>query len=205
MSKAIFLGTFNPPHKGHIDAIKSVIEWHLKNHKIDLKQIYIIPCWQNPNKEFVTSYWDRYHMCLNEFSSLCDWCVLDNIEEELKPKYTYELLDYFHSNNDMFIKDDFWWIITEETMKELVDGKWKESERLLKENKFILLMENDLPDPWFIKANIPNENLVLVPMVHDRDLSIHSTAIRKYYKEGKTGNPYVNESVDRYIIENKLY
>ena len=49
MSKAIFLGSFNPPHKGHYNCIKSVIESGQLEY-LGIDKIHIIPCWQNPNK-----------------------------------------------------------------------------------------------------------------------------------------------------------
>ena len=205
MSKAIFLGSFNPPHKGHINAVNSVIKYMTKSKDMDIEKIHIIPCWQNPNKEFSVPYFDRYQMCFLEFASLGDYCILDDVEEQIKPKYTYELLDYFHSNEDIFIKDDFWWIITEETLKEIIDGKWKESERILKENKFILITEYDLPDPYFIKSNISNDRLILVPLLKDMDMKIHSTKLREKIKNNENVYPYLNLGVQTYINQHNLY
>ena len=197
MSKAIFLGTFNPPHQGHRDAVTSVWSWNKKNNLIDLESIYIIPCWQNPNKSYVTSFSNRYRMCINEFSELSDYCCIDDIENIIRPKYTYELLDRFHNNIDEYIKDDFYWIITEETFNELQRGEWKESERLLKENKFILLY-----DVANGKPNI-NENVYLVPLIST--CNIHSTELRNSFWINAKYDKYITKETRNYIIEHNLY
>ena len=142
MSKAIFLGTFNPPHNGHVNCIKSVIRSGILN-QFNIDKIHIIPCWQNPNKEDFDDpklrFWQRYKMCTLEFTGLNEYCIIDDIEAKIQPQYTYNLIEYFKSGKDKFI-DDFWWIITAETFKELLCGKWYNSEKLINENKFIILI-----------------------------------------------------------------
>ena len=148
MSKAIFLGTFNPPHNGHVNCIKSVIRSGILN-QFNIDKIHIIPCWQNPNKEDFDDpklrFWQRYKMCTLEFSGLNEYCIIDDIEAKIQPQYTYNLIEYFKSGKDKFI-NDFWWIITAETFKELLCGKWYNSEKLINENKFIILIPDNLSD-----------------------------------------------------------
>ena len=138
MSKrAIFLGSFNPPHKGHYEVIRSVINSGLKE-KLEIDKIHIIPCWQNPNKKkFTTTFIQRYQMCMFMFGDLIrDGLVCpDDIEDQLKPhpEYTYELINWFNSGNDECInhnKEGFWWIITTETLNEIIERKWKTSLRI---------------------------------------------------------------------------
>ena len=202
MSKAIFLGTFNPPHQGHRNVILSVCDWYSKKHIIDLEQIFIIPCWQNPNKEYVTSYWDRYKMCLQEFyGALPDYVLIDDIEAEIKPKYTYDLIKYFKSNKDLYIKDDFYWIITNETFNELWDNKWYNSEWLLDNNRFILIEEDTDKTNWQHYYDIDVHHVPL-----NASCGIHSTNIRnKFWNNTENYNQYLRQGTKDYIIEHKLY
>ena len=92
MTRAIFLGSFNPPHKGHVNCIKSVIESNIIK-ELNIDKIHVIPCWQNPNKSKSIDFYDRYKMCIHEFTLLLDNCLVDDIESLLKPTYTYELIN----------------------------------------------------------------------------------------------------------------
>ncbi len=214
--KAIFLGTFNPPHQGHKDVIDSVISYFSQFHqKESLKSIHIIPCWQNPNKSKSIEYWDRYKMCQLEFVSLFapmdTLCYIDDIEEKLKPEYTYELINYFHSNSDEYIKDDFWWIITTETLLEMVNGQWKNGEYLLKNNKFIwVYTENPNGDlnelkilEYFNKIDKDSKDYIYVPLVST--CNIHSTQLREMIKNKENVDKYMNLGVRTYIQLKKLY
>ena len=66
----------------------------------------------------------------------------DDIEEELCPEYTYELIRHFNTGRDLYVnknKKGFWWIITTETLNEIIEDKWKNSEELLSNNNFIIV------------------------------------------------------------------
>ena len=203
MNKAIFLGSFNPPHKGHYSAVKSVIDFFQMNDEQKFDKIRIIPCWQNPNKSKLIDFWDRYRMCRYEFASLSDNCLVDDIEAIIKPTYTYELIDYFKDNKDKIIGPDFWWIITEETFKELIDHKWKESERLLNENKFIIITKDevDVDISEYCKKN--DINKIFVPL--NENIAIHSTQIRENFWVNAKYDSCITRDTAEYIIEHNLY
>ncbi|MFH1653788.1 MAG: nicotinate-nicotinamide nucleotide adenylyltransferase [Pseudomonadota bacterium] len=74
---AIFGGSFNPPHLGHI----SVIRWILDEDLAD--QVWIVPCYMHPFEKKLESFEDRKRMCEIAFLQK-NWpvAVLD-IEKEL--------------------------------------------------------------------------------------------------------------------------
>ena len=207
MSKAIFLGSFNPPHKGHYACIKSFIDSGEMEY-LGIDKIHIIPCYQNPNKQKSTDYIHRYRMCMKMFADLIinEYVAIDDIEEEMCPKYTYELIDHFKSNKDPYIKEDFWWIITAETLQEIIDGKWRNSEQLLTNNKFIIMYnDNDtLYDAiQLVKKN--KLNAVSIRINYDEQVNYHSTELReKIYNNESIANE-TNKSIQEYINENNLY
>ena len=65
MLNLIFLGTFNPPHRGHLECLRAALANREKyGYYIRFKDIYMIPAWQNPNKSTTTvSHKQRCAMC----------------------------------------------------------------------------------------------------------------------------------------------
>ena len=208
MTRAIFLGSFNPPHKGHVNCIKSVIKSNIIK-QLNIDKIHVIPCWQNPNKSKSIDFYDRYKMCIHEFTSLSDNCLVDDIESLLKPTYTYELIKYFKENKDYLINADFWWIVTEETIEELIDNKWKESERLLKENKFIILYSKERHcisskvNNYFKEIDKSPDDYQYIPLIGQIDA--HSTQIRENFWVNTKYDNCITKDTKEYIIEHNLY
>ena len=210
MSKAIFLGTFNPPHNGHVNCIKSVIRSGILN-QFNIDKIHIIPCWQNPNKEDFDDpklrFWQRYKMCTLEFVGLNEYCIIDDIEAKIQPQYTYNLIEYFKSGKDKFI-DDFWWIITAETFKELLCGKWYNSEKLINENKFIILIPDNLSDDEYneiVKYTNNDSKYQFIDLLNDPMANMHSTKLREMIKNNENVYPYINLDTELYIKHHSLY
>ena len=210
MSKAIFLGTFNPPHNGHVNCIKSVIRSGILN-QFNIDKIHIIPCWQNPNKEDFDDpklrFWQRYKMCTLEFVGLNEYCIIDDIEAKIQPQYTYNLIEYFKSGKDKFI-EDFWWIITTETFKELLCGKWYNSEKLINENKFIILIPDNLSDDEYneiVKYTNNDSKYQFIDLINDPMANMHSTKLRGMIKNNENVYPYINLDTELYIKHHSLY
>lgn len=205
MSKAIFLGTFDPPHQGHYSCVKAVIDSNLME-KFGIDKIHIIPTSQNPNKSKSTKFLHRYKMCQMIFRDLVhkDLVMIDDIECDIEHNYTYEIIDYFHSNEDDYIKDDFWWIITVETLEEIVNNAWVNSEHLLKNNKFFVITssEDDQNHVEELAKQCKYSQIIKLKT----KLDYHSSDIRKAYKNGNLQVlDCTNQEVKRYIIDNNLY
>lgn len=203
MSKAVFLGSFDPPHYGHRDVLEAVIKSGVMD-RCNIDKIHVIVAKQNPNKPESTDYDLRFRMCIAMFWDLHD-VLVDNIEEKVQPKYTYDLFKMFHQNKDNVIKSDFKWIITTETINELIHEKWYKSKTLLCENKFIAVVNNDAEIKQIKNAinwDKGQVNFVKMNSTHN----VHSSAIRKGVKEGNydiLNN--TKESVKLIITDNKLY
>ena len=189
MGKAIFLGSFNPPHKGHYEVVKSVIDSGIMDN-FNIENIHVIPCYQNPNKaKFNTSFIARYKMCELMFVDLIisGKVIIDDIENDIKPKYTYDLIQYINTNNNSAIQKGFWWIITVETMKELMEQKWKNSKELLCENNFIVVGKdekewNNLLNQFMNYKSTIRTKFIKLNKVYD----FHSTEIREKAKRGES-------------------
>lgn len=203
MSRAVFLGSFDPPHKGHRDAILSVVNSDVMR-RCNIEKLHVIVAQQNPNKPKSTPFIDRYKMCLAMFGDI-DNVLVDDIENQVKPQYTFDLFKRFHRNEDDMITSDFWWVITTETIDELINGEWYKGITMLCENKFIVIVKND-EEIKHIKKEINWKEGQVNFVKLQSTCNVHSSYIRQQYKDGDTevlNN--TNEYVKDYIIRNKLY
>jgi len=211
MSRAIFLGSFNPPHKGHVDCIQSVVDSGIMK-ELNIDKIHVIPCWQNPNKnKFTVPFIKRYQMVWYMFGDLIrDGIVCpDDIENHIYPNYTCTLIDYFNTGRDAYINknfEGFWWIITIETIKELMEQKWKCSKELLYDNNFIVVGKdeeewNNLLNQFVDYKSIICAKFVKLNSTHD----FHSTKLREKIKNGESIEDETCFWVNDYIKEMNLY
>ena len=211
MSRAIFLGSFNPPHKGHYDVIKSVIDSSIME-SIKIDKIHIIPCYQNPNKnKFTVPFIKRYQMTWFMFNDLIrkGFVYPDDIEDHLipHPKYTYELIDWLNSGQDECINnhnEGFWWIITTETLNEIIEGKWKHSTKLLCDNNFIVVHKKDEDMSKYYEMVRTNKLTAFFAELKS-NANFHSTQLREKIKNGESIIEETNDRVDWYIKDQNLY
>ena len=206
MNKAIFLGSFNPPHIGHYNVIKTVLDSDIMN-RCNIDCIHVIPCKQNPNKNnYNVSYTARYNMCEMMFKDLINTgkVVINDIENKISPEYTYDLIKYIKSGDDKSINKDFWWIITTETLDELISCKWYKSIPLICANRFIVLVKNDKEIDYFLRSiDWDNKQIHFVKLENNYD--IHSTDIRNNFWVNAKYDDCITQEIKNYIIENNLY
>ncbi|MFH1874006.1 MAG: nicotinate (nicotinamide) nucleotide adenylyltransferase [Pseudomonadota bacterium] len=74
---ALFGGSFNPPHIGHL----VICEWLLQNEQID--QVWIVPCFEHPFGKELAPFPDRYQMCQIAFAKFGEKLMVSTIEQEL--------------------------------------------------------------------------------------------------------------------------
>lgn len=209
MGKAIFLGSFNPPHKGHYEVVKSVIDSGIMDD-FNIENIHVIPCYQNPNKaKFNTSFIARYKMCELMFVDLIisGKVIIDDIENDIKPKYTYDLIQYFDTNNNSTIQKGFWWIITIETIKELMEQKWKNSKELLYENNFIVVGKDEKEWNNLLNQFMNYKSTIRAKFIKlNKVYNFHSTEIREKAKRGESIADETCKYIDIYYRQkNNIY
>ena len=119
MRTGIFGGSFNPPHKGHKEALRAFIS------TCALDRVYVIPSFVSPHKsapEFSASFEDRIAMCALAFDDMSCEVVFSDVERELfdltgKKSYTVNTLEklgldhpYLFVGSDMFFTLESWYI-----------------------------------------------------------------------------------------------
>ena len=191
----LFLGSFNPPHIGHVNIVREVLNCKLVDY------VWVIPAYQNPNKNVDTSenFSHRYNMCRSMFD--LPYTNVNLVESVVKPKYTYDLLTHLRKD---YPTVDFRWIITDETLMEIINGTWYNSDKLLNENKFIVVegtgkFNNEFPKEYneIIKKQ-GNTSIVL-----ETPITLSSTKIRKMIKDDIISIPFINNETYKTCV--KLY
>ena len=184
MRIGLFLGSFNPPHIGHVNIVREVLNRKLVDY------VWVIPAYQNPNKNVDTSenFYHRYNMCRSMFD--LPYTNVSLVESVVKPKYTYDLLTQLRKD---YPTVDFRWIITDETLMEIINGTWYNSDKLLNENKFVVVegtgkFNNEFPKEYNeIITKQGNTSIVL-----ETPITLSSTKIRKMIKDDIIPIPFIN-------------
>lgn len=184
---ALFGGTFNPLHNGHLAIAQSVLEQGLA----DEVWILITPC--NPWKKDQALLDDRlrYDMVAQAVKEM-DGVRVSDYEFKLdKPSYTANTLrrisaDYPDREFILTIGADNW----------VKFHNWREADFILKNYPIIVYPRQDYP----IETLSGNVTLLNCPL-----MDISSTQIRQMVHNGTPINELVPASVARTILEKKLY
>ena len=172
---AVFGGSFDPPHVGHLWAIAYTLAMH------DVKDIWIIPCYKHVYGKELTPFEHRFEMCKKMFDMFPRVKVSD-LEKSLsqdngdKPNFTADTLEYL--NRSYGYESSL--IVGEDIAKNI--HKWDGYERITK-------VANILPVPREDKA-IPE---------------LGSTNIKEEIKKGRMPDKILTPKVLDYIVQNNLY
>ena len=147
MKIALYLGSFNPFHKGHLEVVKTA----LKDFKMD--KVIIVPTMQNPWKEEkvldINKRIEIIHLsilraglihkahkmytCGN--SPLSAWVSYSTIEKELiPPYYSYATL---HALKNKYCNDEVFVLCGEDTMKDIPN--WMNGEAIIQDYNFLIV------------------------------------------------------------------
>ena len=187
MSIGILGGTFDPPHKAHVEISNRAIDQY------DLNQIYFVPS-KNPwQKDVSTTYIDRFNMTsllVQDFNNI----EVSDIEQLNENKtYTVDTLKKLS-----IPKDELYFILGADVA---IDIKtWSRYEELEKLTNFLIAPRNHINEKLLYEL-FPFE----YSLIEGEELDISSSNIRKSYEDGVNLNSIIPEEVLNYISKNKLY
>ena len=181
MKIGIFIGSFNPPHLGHLDIIK-----YLLNKKY-VDKILIVP---------TKNYWNKTNLIdINKRIAMLKFYENDNTKVDTSNnnyQYTYQLMRKLKKE---YSHDELYLIIGADNIINF--KKWKNYEELLTYN--IIIMTRNNIDILKYTSHLTGKFTV----VNDYNFTdISSTKIRNNVFLNKK---YLQEDIYHYIIENKLY
>ena len=184
---AVFGGTFDPPHIGHIAAAKSV-------RKIcNIDKMMFVPCCQTRNKHPAASAESRYDMVKASVSEM-NWCEVSRLEiERGGMSYTSDTLEQIKSDNP---SSEIFMVVGSDVASQL--NIWEKSASI-KDLACVIVVERHgeagltMLDGWrfrHVKADVPN---------------ISSSQIKCMLSEGMSVEVFLPSGVLDIINERKLY
>lgn len=182
MKIGVYGGAFDPPHLSHVLAVGYALT------KGNFDQILVVPCWNHAFGKKMSSFEDRYQMCLKAFSIYGMRVQVLPIEAELKTSFTVNLMEYLRLTYD---EDDLHLIIGEDEAR--VFDKWHRHQDILRMANLFILGREDY-------QSATAEPLYRLP-------NLSSTYIKNEIasKGLPSMEPFLPFKVYKYIQENHLY
>ncbi|WP_260702937.1 nicotinate-nucleotide adenylyltransferase [Edaphobacter flagellatus] len=205
MRVALFGGTFDPPHRGHLAVARAAAE------AFALDMVFFAPAGRQPLKPgmTVTSFDDRLAMVtaaceesMQQSTSRTQFVAssIDAPDPSGEPNYTVTTLDTLRRQ------------IPEATLYNLVGAdsflalrKWREPERLLALAEWIVVSR-----PGYSLADLSSLNLTArersrVHLLETVHYDVSSTYLRERLATGDSARDLLPDAVARYIREHHLY
>lgn len=193
MKIGIYGGSFNPPHKMHLQMGVKLTE----NHVLD-KVIYV-PTGTKYPKPGLASNIERYEMVKRMIE---DYLNLEVSDYEFKQDlvYTYQTLIYF---KEKYSNDEIYFVLGSDLLKEITT--WRNYPYILENFKILVTLRDQDTKEELEKLEIPHkENIIYTNLPLE---PISSTKIREAIHVGNY--PFLKENLSeeviQYITENELY
>ncbi len=193
---AIFGGSFNPVHMGHINIAKAVMS------EFKLSRLIFLPNANPPHKdaEGIIPAFHRYNMVKLAIDGMAGFELSDYEMHMDKPSYTIDTMRYMRA----IYSAEPYFIIGADSLYTL--DRWKNFDELIKECRFIVA-DRDCSEGSDIKkaADRINDMGGSVNLMSMQRYNISSTEIRQGIAENKDMSAYLPTEVWEYIRKNNLY
>jgi len=185
---AIFGGSFDPLHNGHLHLINSILDLKI------FEKLIVIPAGDPWQKEMHASKADRLAMTRIALKGLrvdVDDCEMSRTG----PSYAIDTAKHLIDNEP---EAQYTWIIGSDALQNL--ATWHRLEELTKIVDFRVIIR---PGHAIEAANVHAD--VKWSSIEIEALDISATAVRHLLAEGRDVSHLIPQEVHRYIIEKRLY
>lgn len=184
MKIAVYVGSFNPVHKGHIKVVKKILKEYVD-------KVIIVPTMSYWNKNNLISISDRINMLkLYETKDI----VIDTKNNNYE--FTYQVLRNIQKE---YKNDKIYLVIGDDLLKDF--DKWKNISEILKYN-IIVIKRNNIDES--IYKRYEKYNFIVTNKISSKEIS--STIVRNMIANGnKDVLKYIDLKVYDYIKRNNLY
>ena len=182
-----FFGTFNPPHIGHINLAKKILD------EFNFDKIIFVPSNVPPHKKEFIDGCHRFNMLkLLENNKI----KVSDIELKMEPpSYTYKTIKKLYKGE----KINF--LIGFDAFKDI--ETWKNPEFLKEKLHFIVLKRKGDKREEIEKLALFGYDFIIADNIDMVDIS--SSEIRKKLENNEDISGLIDEKIKRYIDENGLY
>ena len=184
MKIAIYVGSFNPVHKGHIKVVKKILKEYVD-------KVIIVPTMNYWNKNNLISITDRINMLkLYETKNI----IIDTKNNNYE--FTYQILRNIQKE---YKNDNIYLVIGDDLLKDF--DKWKNISKILKYN-IIVIRRNNINESIYKKYK--PYNFIVTSKISNEKIS--STIVRNMIKDKNNKVlKYIDSKVYNYITRNNLY
>lgn len=200
MKIAIFGGTFDPPHLGHISIAKYAYE-HLQLDKF----LFIpngTPAYKT-NSRRVSDKYDRLNMLKIALKDL-NWCDISTIEIDREGNtYTADTLMQLNEGSDAH--NEYFLIIGSDSF-EYID-KWYKPEIIFDLSTVVVLLRNnsDINELIKLKESFENKFAAKIILLQNDIYEVSSSEIRENILNNLDVSNMISKDVEEYIKEHHLY
>lgn len=192
MKIGVFGGSFNPPHKMHLN-----IGLELVNKQYVDKVIYVPTGSKYKYKNNLLPDKNRLEM-LEILTKTQEYLDVNDYELKDEVVYTCETLAYF---KELYPNDEIYFICGADNLSYI--DKWKNGEEILNNYKIIVMKRKGEDIEELLKKFVDYQNNIIVADVEQQDIS--STDIREKLKNKENVLDVLDKDVYEYIRKNKLY
>ena len=198
---ALFGGTFDPVHNGHIDVAEYAAG------AIGAEKVIMVPAKRSPHKNFspFASAQDRINMISLAIAGRDNFDLSDCEMTRPEPSYTLDTIEYFQSK---FTPDtQLYWLIGADSLKDL--AKWHRIRDLLDSCTIAVMFRAGIAKPDFSDftrifgwshVQKLSDNVIQTPLIE-----VSSTDIRNKIATGQSVEKMIHPDVLKYITEKGLY
>ena len=187
MKIGLFGGTFNPPHKTHVNMARQAVA------QLGLDKLIVMPCGDPPHKKTDVDKLHRLAMCQIAFDGIGE--VSDYEITKSGKSYTVDTLEHLHQ---MHPNDEFFLIIGEDSFRDF--DKWYMPQQILSLATLAVCERGGVDS-----SQMEQKYLGKIRKVVFEPNDVSSTEIRLRYNFRLPNNQFVDGKVDEFITQNNIY
>lgn len=172
----LLLGSFDPPHIGHVWAVNYALG-------TGLSEVWVVPAWKNPWKTNQTPFEKRIDMCKLSFDNESETIKTMDIDGTYQSYFTYEGLEKL-LDNTKYLNQTYTIIGGTDIAKQI--HKWKNGDWILKNFEVL-----EVPRWGYKETSL--------------GIACSSSKLRELLGSEKPVYPFLNKETINYIKTNKLY